>query len=44
MPFYEKEWKLPVFSLSKPIADLQRHLKAIREEWRLLVHGSRRVL
>jgi hypothetical protein len=44
MPFYLEEWKFPVFSLSKPIADLQRHLEAILDEQRPLVHGSRYVL
>jgi len=44
MPFCLGEWKVPVFSLSKPIADLQRPLKAIREEQRSPVHERRCVL
>ncbi|CAI8792516.1 hypothetical protein EMIT0P291_10026 [Pseudomonas sp. IT-P291] len=44
MPFYWGEWKVPVFSLSKPIADVQRPLKAIVEKLRPPVHERRCVL
>jgi hypothetical protein len=44
MPFYWGEWKVPVFSLSKPIADLQRPQKAIVEKLRPPVHERRCVL